>query len=590
MSRAPTFNAATHPLKGTHLVEASAGTGKTFNITTLVVRLLVEANLTIDQILVVSFAKASTADLRSRVRGRIVEAIDAFEAGKSPDPVLQALAGRGPRAAGLEALRVGLRDFDRAAIYTIHSFCQRALVEFAFESGEPFAAEFVEGADDLYAEQCQDHWARNAYTTDSAWVGSVAGVLADPTSLVDIAKNASERPDLRVLPANSTRPSATQLATLRSRFEACAALWKSAEAKIRDDLDYWNGRLKAAYKASEIAGPLAALESLLIGATPSGPRVPGDSGMFTLAQLLANTKGKAPVNFHPFFAAWQAYLDLAEPLLNAELIELQAELHRSARPRLDAHKNLHNIRAYSDLLVRLADAVRGANGRVLADALFRRFPAALIDEFQDTDPVQFSVFEQVYQGGRGALFLIGDPKQAIYAFRGGDIYAYLRAAGRSPPSTLDVNFRSDRALVEALGLLYPRTPLPFVDARIPFHPVTADKGQRLRGPTEEPAPLQLRMLRKIGKGKNGITAGWAEGKLADFVAADIVRFLRSDALLLRGKNADGTLHWSAPRASDCAVLVRKNLDAERVHRALRALGVPSVVTSDTSVFQSTAAA
>ena len=590
MTPSPTFNAATHSLRGTHLVEASAGTGKTFNITTLVVRLLVESNLTIDQILVVSFAKASTADLRSRVRSRLVEAIDAFQAGQSPDVVLDVLARKAPPAVGLERLRAGLRDFDRAAIYTIHSFCQRALVEFAFESGEPFASEFVEGAEELYLELCQDHWARTAYAADPAWLEGVAGVMSTPKSLFDIARYASERPDLRVLPSSSTQPTPAQLAALRVRFESCAALWRSGEATIRSDLDYGNGRLKADYQAPKIEGPLAVLGSLLTGATPSGPRVPGSSGMFTLAALMANVKGKGPVNFHAFFGAWQAYLELAIPLRNGELIELQQQLHRTARTTLDAHKNLHNIRAYSDLLVRLADATRGANGRVLADALFRRYPAALIDEFQDTDPVQFSVFEAMYQGGRGALFLIGDPKQAIYAFRGGDIYAYLRAAGRSPPSTLDVNFRSDRALVEALGSLYPRSSLPFVDPRIPFHAVTAAKGTRLRGPSGAPAPLPPRMLRKEGKGKNGITNTWADRALADLVAADMVRFLRSDALMLRGTKADGALDWSPPRASDCAVLVRKNLDAERIHRALRALGIPSVVTSDTSVFQSAAAA
>lgn len=589
MTQPPTFSAATHPLRGMHLVEASAGTGKTFNITTLVVRLVIEANLTIDQILVVSFAKASTADLRSRVRGRIVEAIDAFEAGQSPDAVLDSLARSAVPVVGLERLRAALRDFDRAAIYTIHSFCQRALVEFAFESGEPFSVEFVEGADELYLEQCQDHWARTAYTADPAWLEGVADVISSPKSLLDIARYASERPDLQVLPDTSTVPTQAQLATLRARFEACAALWRAGGSTILADLDYGNGRLKADYQAPKIEGPLASLGSLLSGQTPKGPRVPAKSGMFTLAALLANVKGKGPVNFHGFFAAWQAYLDLAVPLLNGEKIALQADLRRTARKGLDAHKNQANIRAYSDLLVRLADAMRGANGRVLADALFRRYPAALIDEFQDTDPVQFSVFEAMYQGGRGALFLIGDPKQAIYAFRGGDIYAYLRAAGRSPPSTLDVNFRSDRALVEALGLLYPRTPLPFVDARIPFHPVTAAKGVRLRGPSGEPAPLQLRMLRKAGKGQKAITSGWADDNLADLVAVDIVRFLRSDALFLRGTRTDGSADWTTPRASDCAVLVRKNLDAERVHRALRALGVPSVVTSDTSVFQSAAA-
>ena len=495
-----TFDVLTHALTGSHLVEASAGTGKTFNITTLVVRLLAESGLTIEHILVVSFARASTADLRGRVRERIVEAIAAFETGRSDDSVLLALALRGDRGVGLERLRAGLRDFDRAAIYTIHSFCQRALVEFAFESGEPFAVEFVEGADAMYEEVSRDYWATKAYEADPAWLAddTVKKVLDGPKSLVDLVKHAAERPELRLIP-----------------------------------------------------------EKPAVGAEP-----------------------------------------------DLEHIALQRDLHDVARARLDATKNLHNIRAYSDLLVRLADAMRGPGGPTLCDALFKRFPAALIDEFQDTDPVQFSVFQQVYRGGRGALFLIGDPKQAIYAFRGGDIYAYLRAVRDSPPTTLGINFRSDQPLVEAVGMLYERAPAPFVDARIPFHPVDADKGIRIRGPSGETAPLQIRMLRKANKGAKGrITVGWADTGLAPLIAADIVRFLKSDARILRGRSREngsengsetgsenGSEVWTAPRPSDCAILVRKNKDAERLQRALAKLGVPSVVTSDTSVFQSDAAA
>ncbi len=476
MSKFPTFDVLQHPLAGTHLVEASAGTGKTFNITTLVLRLLLERGLGIEEILVVTFTKAATAELRGRVRTRIREALDGFEQGTTTDPVLQALVEAHPQEHGVACLGAALARFDGAAIYTIHSFCQRALVAFAFESGEPFSVDFGEDASELYAELCQDHWAARAYEADPGWLASVADVFSGPGSLTDLAKHAVERPDLQVLP-------------------------------LADDEE-------------------------------------------------------------------------------EELIALQRELFDVARRRLDEGKETRNQRSFSDLLVRLSEALDAPGGQALADAIFERYPAALIDEFQDTDPIQFTVFQRAFAKNRGTLFLIGDPKQAIYAFRGGDIYAYLRAVKGTPPSTLGVNYRSDDALVQALGALYGRGTLPFVDARIPFHEVTAHEGARMKGPTGASAPLQVKMIRKEGKGKRNVTATWAKTGLPPLIAADIVRFLQSDALLHRGLDAQGKPIWSSPRPSDVAVLVRRNADATEVQEALLALGVHSVVSTDRSVFES----
>ena len=587
MTGAPSFDVLAHPLGGTHLVEASAGTGKTFSITTLVVRTLLETALSIERILVVSFTRASAADLRGRVRERIHATLTAFEEGRCDDPVLRVIVARHDRADGIARLQAALSDFDRAAIYTIHAFCQRALVEFAFQSGEPFAVEFVEGADELCEELCQDHWASVAYTAEAGWLETVADVFAGPSSLRDLAKHAAEWPDLRLLPAESA-PDPARTGTLRARFEACAALWRTGEVAIRAQLDYDNGALLADYKADRIAGPLAALGLLLSGPTPSGALLPDGCELFTADRLREKTRArtKAPPPSHPFFAAWQAYVDLAAAVRADELVALQRALHAVARARLDLQKDARNIRAYSDLLVRLADALRGTGGPGLADAIFARYPAALIDEFQDTDAVQFGVFQRVYDGGRGSLFLIGDPKQAIYAFRGGDIYAYLRAIDGAARATLGVNYRSDPPLVQALGTLYRRSHGPFVDARIPFHDVGADKRTRIRGPSASPAPLQLKLLRKDGKGKKNITGEWANKHLARLIAGDVVRFLQSDAKLLRGRDPNGEEIWTPPRASDVAVLVRKNVDAERVQRALLARGVHSVVSVDTSVFES----
>ncbi len=591
MSVVSTFDVLGHPLQGTHLVEASAGTGKTFNITTIALRLLLETELTIERILVVTFTKAATAELRGRVRARIHQALVAFEAGGSDDAVLAALVQAHPQAHGIGRLRAALVDFDRAAIYTIHAFCQRALVAFAFESGEPFEVSFTEDAGALYAELCQDHWASRAYQADSGWLEAVSDILSGPGSLQDLARRAAERPDLRVLPELASGESAQQQAELTATLEPCVRHWQRDRASILRLLDYDQGVLKADYKAERIRAPLEALGALMSGPTPVGPRLFPKAEMFTPDALRDATKAHKAPPAHPFFTAWDRYHSLARQLLLNDLVALQRELFELARPRLDARKEAANVRAYSDLLVRLADALERPGAQALADAIFDRYPAALIDEFQDTDPIQFAIFQRAFAGGRGTLFLIGDPKQAIYAFRGGDIYAYLRAVQGTHRTTLGVNFRADGRLVEALGVLYERAGQAFVDPRIPFHPVGSHHGTRIRGPSEAPAPLQLRMIRSEGKGARGrVTAKWAAWGLPRLIAADVVRFLSSDARLLRGPDERGRERWTPPRPSDIAVLVRRNADAVAVQDALLAVGVRSVVTTDKSVFGSAEAA
>ncbi len=586
--RTGVFDVCTHPLAGTHLIEASAGTGKTYSITTLVVRTLLETSLSIDQILVVSFTRAATADLRGRVRARIREAMLAFERGETGDETLQRLltSHGADSAAAAARLRSALDQFDRAAIYTIHAFCQRVLVEFALGSGEPFRSGFLEDPRELYTELCQDHWAKSAYEHDAGWVETLAELAPTPEALLDLVRLTDERPDLEVSFGQRSEDEAQSLSHLRAGFETCQRLWREQREAILALLDYHGGqgRMKATYKPEKLAAPVAALDRLFAGPAPEGPVVPAGSGLFTPEAIAKETRAKCEPPGHAFFEAWGDYSALAQELKRLALIRMQRELHELARSELPRRKAARNVRTYTDLLVRLSRMLAGPGGQALADAIYARYPAAFIDEFQDTDPVQFSVFGRIYEDDRGTLMLIGDPKQAIYAFRGGDIYAYLKAVRRTRPVTLGTNYRSDRRLIDALGLLYERTPQAFIDPRIRFQAVQPHHRQRLRGPAGEEAPVQIKMIASAGKGRSGITGAWANRGLADLVAGDIVRFLSSDAQLYRGTDEHGTERWSSAKPSDVAVLVRRNADAERVQDALVRLGVHSVTTHGRSVF------
>jgi exodeoxyribonuclease V beta subunit len=267
--------------------------------------------------------------------------------------------------------------------------------------------------------------------------------------------------------------------------------------------------------------------------------------------------------------------------LVARLRQLEIDLIAYVRAELERRKQDVNTQSFDDLLQRLDDALNGAGADELAAKLRRRFPVALVDEFQDTDPVQYRIFNAIYRVG-GALFLVGDPKQAIYGFRGADVFAYVRAKDSMGGDgyTLSVNRRSSPALVRAINLLFGRVRAPFLLPGIPYHPSYPAPGasDALQG-AYAGAPLHLLFVRRpqvrgvkqprwINRGSDSL--GWFHAAMA----GEIVRLL----------NADARIAGRGVEPGDIAVLCRTNDQTKAMQAALSALGVPAVILGDASVF------
>jgi exodeoxyribonuclease V beta subunit len=554
----------TLPLTGVQLVEASAGTGKTWTIAGLYVRLLLETGATLDRLLVVTFTKAATAELRDRLRRRLVDVETALLADASDDPfcqwALQRFTGEA-RAAAVEKLTQSLRVFDEAAIHTIHGFCQRVLGDAQLPAllSEP---DIVPDERDWLPGLVQEAWIRHCSS------GLLADLLAAGSLTPAVVQRDVEvlllKPYLQ-LSAGSHSIDAEQL---QWRRQSLAKLWQHERAAILKDVNEADAlsRAKDQYKALDEM--LASLESWLQGDTGLDRRL----RKLTPEKFEEKKKQKGRLPQHPFWTQLQEWFAAADALL----MNFRRTLVDDVRAALVIHKQAQGLLSYQDLLGLLAAAVE--DERLAAD-IRSRYDAALIDEFQDTDPLQFRIFEKLFGAEAGdataPLYLVGDPKQAIYSFRGADIFTYLRArqsaAGRY---TLGTNRRSVPRLVEAVNGLFTRHANPFLLSDLRFPGVEAVEHAQDVSPAA--VPFQCWLLPPEGDKPVGKEA--ARDLSVQATVAEILRLLQG------AKNGSVTIGGQPLRPGDIAVLVPKHKDGRAVTDALTAVGVPAVIRSQDSVY------
>ncbi|HEX2895754.1 MAG TPA: UvrD-helicase domain-containing protein [Marmoricola sp.] len=465
------------PEVGTTVLEASAGTGKTYAVAALATRFVAEDVAPLDELLVITFSRAATQELRDRVREMFLDAAAALAdpALREQDELFDALAhdphGHLLDEAGLAQRRQRLLDavanYDAATIATTHEFCNAVLRSLGVAGNSDATETLREDISALCDEVVEDHY-----------LARYAQLETDPPIAFRTARNAANR---------------------------------------------------------AVEAPHASLR-------------PADAA--------EGSEQHALVSFAP-----------------------------GVRDELEVRKRRAGVFTYDDMLSRLAEAVEPDprapdEPRPAAERMRARWSVVLVDEFQDTDPVQWAVLRHAF-AGQVRMVLIGDPKQAIYAFRGGDTPTYLRAVADAPMQTLAVNWRSDAAVVDALQVLTGGAELG--DERIRVHPVSAAghlAGCRLAGAV---GGVRLRQVRRDGfqLTKSGtINIGKVRDHIAADLAADIARQLRSGA----------TIDGRPLTPGDVAVLLHSvREDAPRIQAELSRLGIPSVVNSAESVMLSPAA-
>jgi len=386
------------PLRGCLLLEASAGTGKTYTLALLFLRLLLEQGLAVDQILVVTFTRAATGELRDRIRRRIRQALLALEQGKSEDPLLQALLERIEPELARQRLDDALIRMDEAAIHTIHGFCQRVLQEHAFESGTAFAVELMESDQALQREIMEDFWRNRFYSVSDAEAAWALQTFGDPGGLLKALGRAASA-ECRIVPEVDVESVEAVGQEARAAFAEVQRLLREDLAGVEQILraeDSCLKRNKEDYHLEERVPELcqAMAEWKTLSAMPFVLIKKAENLAWSTMAGKLKKKCDHPPD-HPFFHAFDRFFTLHRQFTGELKFHVLAQARAALRTGLSARKERLGLIAFDDLLTRLDTALsRSESGPRLAAQLRERYPVALVDEFQDTDPVQYRLFSR----------------------------------------------------------------------------------------------------------------------------------------------------------------------------------------------------
>ncbi len=568
------FNIFEAGLQGISLVEAGAGTGKTFNIASLYVRLILEKELLPPNILVLTFTEAATSELKSRLRKRIIQSIEVLEGGEPADEFLTSLRERySPEKTGI--LKKALYTFDEARVSTIHGFCQRLLKERSLEFGVNPGFEILTDERELLQDIVDKYWRSFFRPVDDPFQSSLQYHLFehgyDPDKLFrDIKEIRKGTPDLiepAVVPISDFEQIYKEFLEIRKR----AFIIINEEKELLEQTfngDALNKNEYNDYKFLYLKETIQWLNS-----------EPVSLKEYHKLKLFSSEKLKAKKNYTiPDFKTTEVIDELRDVLSEFSLLlpSLLNEAFQRITENYEKTKHDRQLLSYDDLLLKVE---KGIQTPELSASIKKELPVALIDEFQDTDPVQYSIFSTIYKDSEeSCFFMIGDPKQAIYAFRGGDIHTYLKAKKDADPGqvySLKNNYRSNPDMIRSVNEIFNIQPhsfrlegLDFEDASFPASEDPTAK--RLTKEGKGIVPFQFIELETDATRKTDYIP-----ELCDSVASEIV-------LLLQENYSIDQIRVSP---KDIAVLVRTRDQASKIQDALRQRGIRSVLNSRESVFR-----
>jgi exodeoxyribonuclease V beta subunit len=574
------------PLKGISLVEASAGTGKTYNITALYVRAILELNLEPDQILVMTFTEAATAELKSRLRNRLKESLKAIETtDPGGDDFLKELIAKNYNESS-KKLKKALESFDEASVFTIHGFCNRLLNEYSLQFNVNPNFEILKDTSELLQDCVDDYWRAFLRSTENSEsrvriLNYLIEMDFGPDDLRNVLDFILKYPNSKVVPERiSTSDFEDVFSQLETTFEAIKSIWKKEGDEISEL--YWSGNLNGqnfSLKAATVQNDWEMINEF----------IESDSAVLSASDRLyrfgsyMKEKGSTTSFTVPEFefnSLIEQYVELLEELkyLKPAFIKESVE---EIQHQFEVQKSTSNLMSYDDLLQFVEKGLKEDDSGFLSKKIREKYPLALVDEFQDTDPIQYSIFRSVYYGEKETgLFMIGDPKQAIYAFRGADIFTYLEAksdADKSQSYSLRSNFRSNEGVIEGVNSVFTLAYNSFLLENLNFE--KAEFPHSNKNDDEyiiNESGDRLNSLQFIELSSDEYTnKGNLSAEITETVAHEIKRLL----------SGNFTLNEEPVAEKDIAILVRTGRQGEEIQDALRRYSINSVLRSRKSVFK-----
>ena len=573
------FDCSKEPLvPGVSLLEASAGTGKTFALARIVLRLIAEQGLEISKILVVTFTTAATEELRGRIRELLVDACNLLQddtAVITDETILELKKTEEKRQVSIRRIRLAITCFDEAIIETIHGFCSRVLTENSLETLALFEAELDQASDDLVVEAMQEYWRCNLADTHPVITAATSIAQFKPDDMVKFYRALPTTREYRFGFDQAENGSLAKDQLIHA-YDQLRIAWLSDRGEYLKFVEQCVAKNMRAFKNSTF---YAGIFDHMFREEAVSP-----IGLQTLEYVQASrlkVRQKFAEEPKPRFA-----LEAEQFLQQLQQFGVFLRLDSAAflKERIKQWKEARAILSFDDLLSLTGEAVGkpGSSGDLLRDTLRQSFDAALIDEFQDTDPVQFHIFRKLFaETNKHWLYLIGDPKQSIYRFRGADLEAYFSFARETGATvfSLDKNFRTTSSLVSGINaFLSAPNESPFHHSQLPFiavspnHNGQADQEKNFSWNGEISPPFKIKELQGIGDQK--INQSDAKEGIRIDMANEIFRLLENGRI---GNREVGT--------GDIAILVHSNFEAKEVWEYFRSRGLPAVVFTDLSLFE-----
>ena len=574
------------PIKSRLLIEANAGTGKTYTIVGIFVRLLIEKKVTVDEILVVTFTRKATAELRGRILTRLRNCLSVLtgrnENADDDEFLNEFLIRIEDRSDAINRLKAAIQNFDESNVSTIHGFCQKVLKEEALHTKTPFELE-VTSRDDLLDRAVEDYWRifMDRYSNTNPgryYITKLLKIAKTPNDLKSKLSSLLKKPYSRIEAETMENP-VEYLERVLDLKNEMREIWQSEKEELEEIFQTTGISRYQQYLESRKKN----LDDFLADdsfTSDSFKQLENFTSDYLYDESNLKKNGE-PTKEHHFFEVCNQYSELINEVGRVSTTILHNAYLEIKRRREELAKSSGEI-TYDDLLITMENSlVREEGSSELRAKLLEKYPYALVDEFQDTDPVQYSIFDSIYpeSPGKHSLMMIGDPKQAIYGFRGADVYTYLKAKKGSDEDVyrLNKNFRSSPDLIHAVNQIFIGDDNSFIENRIQFEqsePGKKDKNPEYFVDGNEPVPLKITAVTGLEGNK---------GNVRDIVYSQTVKELA--VLLEQSEEGRVRIDNRKLEAGDIAVLVSGHKDAEEIKRRLKKVGVDAVTYSRQKVFE-----